>query len=78
MDTAKPLRFPLLVRQAVAEGFISQGRALALLNERKNRESDVCCKQIKQIADTFAKEYSEDDELTIFTRLNGEDFNAHE
>ncbi len=78
VDTEKPIRFPLLVRQAVAEGFISQGRAVALLNERETREINVCCEQLKQIADAFAKEYMEDDELTIFTRLNGEDFYAHE
>jgi Zn-dependent peptidase ImmA (M78 family)/DNA-binding XRE family transcriptional regulator len=78
VDTERPLRFPLLVRQAVAEGFISHGKAAALLEERENRELEICCEKLKQLADSFAKEYMEDDELTIFTRLCGEDFYSHE
>lgn len=78
VDAEKPVRFPLLVRQAVAEGFISQGKAAALLEEMETREIKICCEKLKQAADSFAKEYLEDDELTIFTRLNREDFFTHE
>lgn len=77
VETEKPIRFPLLVRQAVAEGIISQVRAISFLNERETKKVDVCCEKMKQLAAAFAEEYLEDEELTAFTRLN-EDFYAHE
>lgn len=78
VEPERPLRFHLLIRQALAEGLISEEKAMALLNERRSREIDICCDYMRRVAAAFAREYLEDDELTVFTRLNNEDFYAYE
>ena len=49
VEPERPLRFHLLIRQALAEGLISEEKAMALLNERRKREIDICCDYMRRL-----------------------------
>jgi Zn-dependent peptidase ImmA (M78 family) len=75
IEEERPLRFLLLIRQAVAEGIITPTRAAELTNEFKSKTIQLAEDYFINLDSmSIAEEYTKNNNLTELTNESPEDF----
>lgn len=73
-----PRRFLLLVRQALAEGLISQATAAELSGKQLHKRIRISKDRLRAAADSMAVEYESNQDLVGFTTASAEDIYSYD